>query len=93
MSENGKYSEGELVWHGEYPPEVVERVRAEIASDLDDVLDEASDLCFHTVLLGDEIETSPVVMVWGVAGDSRLHCEYHAKADWQPLTALDEDED
>lgn len=84
-----KYSEGKLVWHGEYPTDVVERVRADIASDLDDELDEASDLCFHTVLLGEDIRTSSVVMVWGVEGDTALHCEYHATPQWVALS--DED--
>ncbi len=91
MSGNRKLSEGELVWHGEYPPEIVERVRAEIASDLDGVLDEASDLCFHTMILDDEIQTSRIVTIWGVEGDSRLHCEFSAKANWQPLSVEDED--
>lgn len=87
-----KHSERELVWHGEYPQAVVERVRAEIATDLDDQLDEASDLCFHTVLLGEDIRTSPVVMVWGKEGDDRFHCEYHATPDWQPLVGDDEED-
>lgn len=84
-SASTRHSERELVWHGEYPQAVVERVRADIAAYLDDDLDEPEDLSFHTVLLGDDIETSPVVMVWGEEGDGRFHCEYHAEPNWQPL--------
>lgn len=86
-----KHSERELVWHGEYPRAVIERVRASIAADLDEDLGHPSDLCFCTVLLGEDIETSPVVMVWGEDGDDRFHCEYHEKPDWQPMAVEDED--
>ncbi len=87
-----KYSEGELIWHGDYPPEVVERVRAEIASDLDGKLDEASDLCFHTVFLGDDYNTCPVVLIWGAEGDTALHCEYHATGGLVTINSDDDEE-
>lgn len=85
-----KYSEGELLWHGDYPAAIVERVRADIAENLDDVLGRASDLGFHTIWLGDDLETSPIVSVWGEEGCSALHCEYVEKPEWVSLSDLDD---
>lgn len=83
-------SEGELVWHGEYPPSVVERVRADIALCLDEDLDDPSELCFHTVFLTDDMDGA-IVVVWGEVGSPALHCEYHGNAQWVPISELDED--
>lgn len=85
-----KHSEGELIWHGEYPSSVVEQVRKDIADNLDDDLEDAEDLCFHTVFLSDDPAVGPIVMVWGEQGSSALHCEYHAKAEWVSVQDLDD---
>ena len=84
-----KLSEGELIWHGEYPAACVERVRADIALCLDDDLDEAEDLGFHTVFLGEDLDGA-IVMVWGENGNPALHCEYYEKAEWVPISELDD---
>lgn len=85
-----KHSEGELIWHGDYPAAIVERVRADIADELDDRLGDASDLCFHTVFLGEDMETSPIVTVWGEEGSQALHCEYVEKPEWVKLSDLED---
>lgn len=79
-----------LVWHGVYPAAVVEQVRTDIADELID-LGCAADLVFHTVFLGDDLKTCPVVMVWGEEGSDALHCEYHAKSEWVSLSEMEDD--
>ncbi|KRA00255.1 hypothetical protein ASD64_01390 [Mesorhizobium sp. Root157] len=83
-----KLSEGELIWHGEYPPACVERVRADIAINLDDDLDKPSDLVFHIVFLDEHDEK--IVTVWGVEGSPALHCKYDGEAEWVPVSELDD---
>lgn len=87
-----KHSEGELIWHGDYPPAIVERVRSDIAENLDGALGIASDLCFHTVFLGedDDMENGPIVTVWGEEGSSAIHCEYVEKPEWVKLSDLED---
>jgi hypothetical protein len=83
-------SEAELVWKGPAPSgAVIEKVRTDIDESLTD-LAKASDLAFHTVFLGDDYETCPVVMVWGEKRDKRLHCEYVAETEWVSLADIEE---
>jgi hypothetical protein len=77
-------SEAELIWHSDKPDGVVERVRADMENDLRD-LECAEDLIFHTVFLGDDMETCPCVIVWGKDGEDALHCEYHHASEMQTL--------
>ena len=83
-------SEAELVWHGDYPQAIVERVRQDIAESLDDHLERASNLVFHTVFLSEDYGSGPAVIVWGKNRDKRLHCEYHAQSEWVSLGETEE---
>lgn len=87
MSKKFVPSEAELVWHGDYPPAIVERVRQDIADSLDGSLKRASHLIFHTVLLGDSM-SGPSVCVFGKNRDKRLHCEYSAESAWVPMSEV-----
>lgn len=71
----------ELVWHGDYPPSILERVRTDIAEELTS-LSKASDLVFHHVFLSDNYLSGPIVTVWGERRDKRLHCEYSETVEW-----------
>lgn len=82
-------SEAELVWHGERPADVEERVREDLKDELSD-LKKAGDLVFHTVFLGDDLETCATVVVYGVRGSDALHCQYHEDAEWETLSDLRE---
>lgn len=85
-----KLSEGELIWHGGHqPPAIIERVRADIALHLDEDLDDPSHLIFHTVFLGEDLDGA-IVTVWGEEGSPALHCEYYEKAEWVPVSDLDD---
>lgn len=77
-------SEAELIWHTDKPDGVVERVRADMEVDLRD-LKRAENLVFHTVFLGDDMETGPCVIVWGKDGEDALHCEYHRESVMETL--------
>lgn len=84
-----KLSESELIWHGDYPQACVEQVRADIALNLDDDLDEPSDLVFHIVFLDVETEKR-IVTIWGVEGSPALHCKYDGDVEWVPISELDD---
>lgn len=79
MSRNWRKS-FEIVWHGEVPEGVEEKVRAEMLESLDG-LGKPSDLGFHIVFLTDDME-GPSVTVWGQKRDPRFHAEYEEVSEW-----------
>lgn len=71
----------ELVWkNGPVAPELEAEVVRSIRDELlgENGLSAAEELIFHTVFLGPIEAEGPEVMVWGVRGDHRFHCEYHS---------------
>lgn len=72
MSERWKAYKAEFVWHGDHP-DCEGKVRAEIEHDLCDL--RAVDLVFHECWLDGDPD-GPTVLLWGLKGDKRLHCEF-----------------
>lgn len=72
----------DVEWHGDRPAaDVVRQTEGEIQELLDDGLKGAESLMMHTVILDKPLE-GPVVLVWGVEGDTRFHAEYVENPDW-----------
>lgn len=52
---------------------------------------EPENLIFHTIPTSDGFR-GPVVIVWGVEGDERWHCQYDNEPEWLTSRELDEKE-
>ncbi len=81
-------SEAELIWQGEYPASVVEKVRADFEKNLAH-LPSAFNLVCHIIFLTDE-DDGPSVVVHGVEGSDALYCEYLPETVWVPFDGANE---
>lgn len=78
-----------FVWYNT-DQETVDRVKPRVVADIirymtQEVIDDPSMLITHTVFLTDNMETGPVVHVWGQEDDNRFHCEYQSRVTWVTL--------
>ena len=75
-----------FVWYNT-DQETVNRVKPQVVADIirymtQEVIDDPSMLITHTVFLTDNMESGPVVHVWGEEDDTRFHCEYQERIKW-----------
>ncbi len=80
-----------FVWYNT-DQNTVDRIKPLVVADIirymtQEVIDDPSMLITHTVFLTDNMESGPVVHVWGQEDDNRFHCEYQSRVSW---TTLDE---
>lgn len=85
-----------FVWYNT-DDETVNTVKPLVVADMirfmtQEVIDNPEMLVTHTVFLGNDMETGPVVHVWGQENDSRFHCEYQEFAKWVTVNNDDADE-
>jgi hypothetical protein len=77
-----------LQWHGETPETNHDELELAVLTDIKrslGSLDKPSDLVFHTVFLGKDMD-GPNVMVWGEDNDDdHFHCQYYTDAEWVTL--------
>lgn len=68
-----------IIWRGARPKrDIVDRVVAEMTTQLATGLRAPENLIFHVVLLSENLHGGPEVVVWGVKGDPNFYAEYHA---------------
>jgi hypothetical protein len=79
------WSQVKLVWHCEVPD--IPNLHQLVIKDCEKCLwglDKVSDLVFHHVFLGEDMEHD-VITVWGEEDNEDLHCEYHADVRWASI--------
>ena len=80
-----------IVWHSPVPDihNIEQLIREDCTQSLRG-LGKVSDLIFHHVFLGKDMDTD-VVCVWGEDGTEDLQCEFRSSVTWHSLKELDDD--
>lgn len=78
-----------FVWYNT-DQDTIDRVKPLVVADMirfmtQEVIDNPEMLITHTVFLNGNMETGPVVHVWGQENDNRFHCEYQETVTWVTL--------
>jgi hypothetical protein len=82
-----------LEWHdtdADLQAQYREMVLADIETSLDN-LSHPSDLCFHHVWVGEDMD-GPHVFIWGVKDSESFHCQYHPQTEWRSIDDADTNE-